>query len=371
MLSYQCPSCGGELIYVKQTDDMICTSCNSHFSLLDIEPKDTGESQLCISCGSPIDSHGNILSGFCEACERSVIHTDVLDSMQTPDFIAPFEFDDKEAEKKFKAWLKTRPLVSNELRKSIHITKTNKYLMPFWCFDYENSGSMLFDVTTTTKHSSGDYIITEIKHFDAEVIGNVITNYIPADGMEELDDDYMEAITPFNNDNITNFDPCVLSGTRSKRYDYDNRQVKHVADTINERFVVDYFSQRIQGYKVANIKADAVIKRNNQINLIYYPLYIFSCNVDGKTYKFYMNGQSGCIAGETPISPTKVFRTVAIATLCYIPVGYIYYLCAGFAIDWKSALCLAVFSIIAVVIYYLYYKPFRSKSKDPGGAKKS
>ena len=52
------------------------------------------------------------------------------------------------------------------------------------------------------------------------------------------------------------------------------------------------------------------------------PIWLSSYQYKGKIYRFMVNGQTGNVGGETPISPLRVtiavlFSLVVIAFLCY------------------------------------------------------
>lgn len=332
---------------------MTCSSCNSEFGRGSIEGTAVQSTLQCNNCGAPFQSVRNMTSDFCESCESSIVNDEMLASMTQPNYIIPFNISKAEAEHNFRKWLSTRPLAPTELRRNIKIANRNTYLMPFWCFDYNNEGTMIFDATQSRHYTRGDYDITEIKHFDMEVSGRVVNEMIPADAMQELSDTYMEYISPFDNSELVEFSPCVLSGTRSKKYDYSASQVESTADELNQRFTEEVFSNACKGgYSVSGVKEDNVTKEITKRCLVYYPLYIFNCTFNGNEYEFYMNGQTGQIAGETPISVKRVLQEIFMPVILTIIAAFIGFI-LGFDTGGTSQIILESVILTGYIIFVL------------------
>jgi hypothetical protein len=320
LISYQCPACGGELTYSQKANKMRCTSCESEFETSQLNPTTYANPRVCAGCGAELETEENILSGFCSSCDRSFIDDNLLNQMEQPKVVVPFLIDVQDATENFRKWLNTRPFIPRELKQTFSLTSRNAYLMPFWLYNFENSGRMSFNAQIITDKSTQSYIIKEIKYYDVEVDGLVHINEIPCDAMEELEDNYTDAIANFSRNMMIPFDKHILAGISSKKYDYTAKDlINRAAIEAKDKTENHYKGLVNQHYSECQLVRDNVTYKNTKATLAYYPIYLFKYHFNGEDYKFYMNGQTGKIAGNTPISIFSILELAGIFILiCFL-----------------------------------------------------
>lgn len=317
MLQYMCPNCNGQLVYDSKTESLKCESCQSEIDpteLLEPEASDT-----CKNCGSPLNTKDNTYSDFCPSCQSSFINEEALSKEDPPEYIAPFEIEPQEAEKKFSDWLSTRRWIPESLRKDIRISARNKYLMPFYCYGFYNQGKQVFDCVKLRFSGSGKNKRVKRDHYDVTVEGTAVLIDYPVDAMIELKDEIVDFISPFDNEKCAEFLPPLFSGVHSKRQDYTREEMEPRALEACKRYTAEYMQSHIKDLYVSKkLKKDNMEYELTSAVLVYYPVYILTLSYRNNSYSFYMNGQTGKICGETPISKPKVIIACALYWILFI-----------------------------------------------------
>lgn len=299
MIAYQCPNCGGQLYFSGKDNVLRCESCNTDFKATDRFTENIIHGS-CINCGSPIELNEHIRSGFCSSCGSSYIN----DNLQAtePDYILPFKIDKKEAERLFREWFKSRPLAPRALKEKIEIKTQDAYLMPFWVYSWDIDGTMKFTGTKTKTFREGKYEVTEISKYALTVSGNISMDDMPCDAMIELEDDFIDCVAPFDNSEPTPYTPVILSGNNSKVQDYSDSDLNERAQNNAANYAVELCKKACHKYSSVKLDADYMRYNKRGVALVYYPIYIFRFHTLDKTIDFYMNGQTGRISGNTPVS---------------------------------------------------------------------
>lgn len=142
---------------------------------------------------------------------------------------------------------------------------------------------------------------------------------IPNDAIEAMEDEYLDAISPFLNTKLVEFTLPKLSNTVAIQYDYTDKDLEMRALTKVQGFTEELYKEAMPSYTTVNLEADNVRYTKTGVNLVYYPLYSFSYNHNGEEYNFYMNAQSGKISGDTPLDVSRmIFSIVGTSFLSLI-----------------------------------------------------
>lgn len=73
---YQCPNCGGRLIFDISSQSMLCEHCNTHYNPYNLGEGNSAEESKeydvtvfkCPQCGGEIMSTDNTIADFCSFC---------------------------------------------------------------------------------------------------------------------------------------------------------------------------------------------------------------------------------------------------------------------------------------------------------------
>jgi hypothetical protein len=126
-----------------------------------------------------------------------------------------------------------------------------------------------------------------------------------------MPDDLMDSIEPFNYKEMRPFGMEYMPGYLANKYDVSKQECRKRADDR----AVGSFRTALQGsvknYDSVNVRqqSEKITPAKTEYGML--PVWLLSSNWQGKTYLFAMNGQSGKMIGDLPVSKPKLFGTVA------------------------------------------------------------
>ncbi len=136
----------------------------------------------------------------------------------------------------------------------------------------------------------------------------------------------MEAIEPFDYNDLKDFSMSYLSGFYADKYDVDRAgvfpRIRERADKVSREVIHNSIGK---GYSSISVKNETynVLKTDWQYMML--PVWFMSYKYKDKVYEFAMNGQTGKLAGTPPLSKPKLagFTSVigAVAALIFFIGG--------------------------------------------------
>lgn len=325
--SYKCPSCGAPLRYTT-TGKMCCTSCGNAYEIEAIEsmlPESDGKGfdwgdykkgfketeakledrnvYICRSCGAAIETDDTTAATRCPYCDNEVLATDRLTGGLRPNGVIPFSIDKDEAVRAVKSHFNHKPLLPRSFLSTHKLGKIQGVYVPFWLFDAGVQGDVDFDGTQVRHYSDKDYDYTETKHFLVQVSGDMTFSRIPVDGSEKMDDDLMDALEPFDYSGIKPFDAAYLSGFLADRFDEDPDKSLPRASERMEQGAASVLREYADGdYVTLTVKRSRFNLHNTSVQYVLLPVYLLNLEFKNKKYRFAVNGQTGKVVGELPVS---------------------------------------------------------------------
>ncbi len=307
--SYRCPNCAASLVFDPDAKKMACGFCGTQISPDDVtslEAKDgfiLGDSWaedaacfLCENCGAKSITTAGTAATFCAFCGSPSISLTVTGGVK-PMRIIPFTFGREEAEKAFLDWCKKSRFLPKNFTSKQQIKKLSGIYVPFWLFDYYVSVNCSYIDTMTEEMPNGE---KRTRAYTKQKRGELIWRQVPLDGSKHIPDYLMECIEPYNYEQLREFDTKFLSGFQAENYDIS-------ADELLRRVFL-----RVKDYvKGACCDANAGYMDNSyyetpSAEYVFMPVWFLNYGYHGKTYTFALNGQTGKVAGDHPISRLKV-----------------------------------------------------------------
>jgi hypothetical protein len=214
--------------------------------------------------------------------------------------------------------------VPNDFKSSQQLEKMTGLYVPFWVADCDIDAHYQAVGKKTRSWISGDYRYTETKEFNVIRNARILTKGVPADGESKIDDQLMEAIEPFNYNDVADFSMSYLSGFFADKYDVDRAavfpRIRERADKVSRELI----HKSVTGYTLVSVRAENynVLKTDWQYMML--PVWFMSYKYRGKVYEFAMNGQTGKLAGTPPLSKPKLFAfssTIGMIAALIIFIG--------------------------------------------------
>ena len=335
-VTYKCPNCGAGLVYDAQKQSFVCKFCISEFNESDIESLDTDKNiketeedskfnesvtqYSCPSCGAEIIVEKNTAADFCYYCHNPVVMSDKVTGNFKPSKIIPFKFDKSEAKRRFLDFAKTKWFCPNDYFTEAHSEKISGVYYPFWVTDadaHSRLDTTAFRVRTWT---SGDYHYTETSKYDVKRGGNIHFEDITSSALSDGDKKMLEGILPYPSDEHIDFSMPYLQGFCAKKRDLDRDMLTTEVRERMKGYSESLLKDTINGYsKVLTDSLDLHINSSHwEYTLM--PIWILTYKKGKKTFVYAMNGSTGKIYGELPVSPWKlaIFGTLVTAAVAVI-----------------------------------------------------
>ena len=331
---YKCPSCGAPLIFSGHEQALHCDACGNNYSAESLEivrnaqeaaakqskfdwseykERNFGEEETqnlnvceCESCGAEVITDITRGSLICPYCDNTIIIKNKFEGGLRPDFVIPFKIEKKDALAAMEKSCKGKKLLPSKFISEKCLDEIIGIYIPFWAADCSCSADVTYNASNSTSWTQGDYRYTKTDHYTLYRSGELEFERIPADASSEADDAYMDALEPYDYSEAVSFNTGYLSGYLATRYDvpFDrcveriNRRVKKSAEN---KLVSDVIG------KYQSIKTDRSTINSSQGKLRYalMPVWMLNIRYGEKIYKFAVNGQTGKLIGEYPISKLK------------------------------------------------------------------
>ena len=223
-----------------------------------------------------------------------------------PDYIIPFKLDKKAAVQALKKHYKGKKLLPKAFTAGNHIEEIKGIYVPFWLFDGDADADVQFEATRSTSHTEGDYEVTITDHYYVRRAGNVPFIKIPVDGSSKMPDEHMDSIEPFQYEELQPFSMAYLPGYLADKYDVP---VKESAPRAEERAKNSAVSAMVAdaaiGYETCVPVSEKVEIHRGKVHYALLPVWLLSTRWNNQNFLFAMNGQTGKMVGDLPVSKGK------------------------------------------------------------------
>lgn len=315
-MDQKCPNCRAPLKYSAKNKDWTCDYCGAHVTLEDIKKarndkekiqtkKKVSDGYTCKNCGAQIIVSENTSATSCVYCRSTALISDRLEEEFTPHKIIPFKKTKEEAISAFIKCGKKRIFTPKIFTNKKNIQEIQGIYIPFWLFDFDLTGKIDGTGTRVSSWTSGDYRYTKTDTYHFEREGTFPFLDIPVDGSKHFDDALMNSIEPFDYKDLVDFDGAYLSGFLSEKYDLTKDEVENIVIERAINTAVDEL-KKTTAYVTTNVKNKNFTPVDLDSEYVLLPVWLLNIKYNGKVYPYAMNGQTGKMIGDLPISKKRV-----------------------------------------------------------------
>ncbi len=353
--NFQCPSCMGPLHYVGASGKLECDYCGRSFTVQEIDAlyadkveqaqqaaaeafqgqspaheaaydaewdcdaagsewgaEAEGMKQYsCPSCGAELICDATTAATSCPYCGNPTVVPGQFHGGLKPDYILPFKLSKEDAVAALKKYYKGKPLLPKAFADSNHIEEIKGVYVPFWLFNGEADVDMSFAATRVYTSRRGNERITETDHFNVRRGGTVAFSRIPVDASTKMPDSHMDAIEPFDYDELKPFSTSYLPGFLADIYDVEARDCASHADERAANTAEQIVASTVHGYSSCTPTSRRTRLRRGRVDYALLPVWMLSTRWNGKSFLFAMNGQSGKLIGDLPVSQGRYWARFA------------------------------------------------------------
>lgn len=350
--NYQCPACTGPLHYSAKSGKLECDYCDSSFDVAEIEAlyarkeaeaaaakhaadakaeaaqaakaeaaeaaaasggwdtsdlsRDWGAEAdglrvySCPSCGAELICDRSTAATACPYCGNPAIVPGQFSGALRPDYILPFRLSKDDAVQALRAHYKGKPFLPRSFTSANHIEQIQGVYVPFWLFDGGAEGAASYRASNTNVYETGDYEITETRHYHVVRAGSLAFEKIPVDASSKMPDDHMDSIEPFDYAQLRPFSTAYLPGYLADKYDVTIDDSRDRADTRCRETLAQALRDTVTGYGACVTEREDIALRRGKVHYALLPVWMLSTKWNGQDFLFAMNGQTGKLVGDLP-----------------------------------------------------------------------
>lgn len=350
--NYQCPACTGPLHYSAKSGKLECDYCGSSFDVAEIEAlyarkeaeaaaaKQAADAKAeaaqaakaeaaeaaaasggwdtsdlsrdwgaeadglrvysCPSCGAELICDQSTAATACPYCGNPAIVPGQFSGALRPDYILPFRLSKDDAVQALRAHYKGKPFLPRSFTSANHIEQIQGVYVPFWLFDGGAEGAASYRASNTNVYETGDYEITETRHYHVVRAGSLAFEKIPVDASSKMPDDHMDSIEPFDYAQLRPFSTAYLPGYLADKYDVTIDNSRDRADTRCRETLAQALRDTVTGYGACVTEREDIALRRGKVHYALLPVWMLSTKWRGQDFLFAMNGQTGKLVGDLP-----------------------------------------------------------------------
>ena len=325
-VNYECPNCGAPLTFNAAEQLFTCDFCLSKFTR-DAVLKANSEEQKreeqaadeafnaqmneyeCKHCGAHIIADENTVASTCAYCHNPGVLVGRLSGEMKPQKIIPFAYDKAAAEEIFFKFVKKKWFVPKSFFVKEQVEKIAGIYYPFWVTDVNADAKIQARATKVRTWRSGNREYTETSYYDIYRRGQIHFEDLTTAALSEADKKMLEGILPYPSAALQDFSMPYLSGYAAKKRDLEQDDIKaELKGRIN-----NYSEQILRGtisssYDTLNVTDRESRVLNSHWDYSLLPVWVLTYRDEKKqkTYVYTMNGHTGKVHGELPVSRWKL-----------------------------------------------------------------
>jgi predicted RNA-binding Zn-ribbon protein involved in translation (DUF1610 family) len=355
---FPCPQCGSQMDFDAAKGLLLCAYCGHTMDVpttvdqireYDLQkalreavakPTETGyggekRSIKCKSCGGVNTVDANVVSTECPFCgSNQVVPQEQVAQVIKPESLLPFKVEQAKAIALFRGWLGSGFFRPNPVKKIAQEAqaKIHGVYLPFWTFDaftsswWQAEAGYYYYTTETfwTTDAKGERVqqTRQVQHIRWEPASGQLQMFlddvlVPAGG--QVDKAMIQNLYPFDTKALMPYKPEFLAGWGAEAYSVDLKQGWSEGQAIMKSRIEQACAARVPGDTQRNLRVNTAYSKMTYKHVLF-PVWIASYRYSDKVYHFMVNGQTGEVQGQAPISWIKVMLVVLIVVAVLVAI---------------------------------------------------
>ncbi len=321
--TFKCSGCGGNLIYAAGTDHLICIQCGKTTAFPEIDfttdlsvpvefegTENAGDGKTllqCVNCGAELSTDKYTASTVCTYCGSPMLIESRLSGEAMPAKILPFAFDKKRAQENFKTWKGTGFLTPSSFKSNATMDKVQGIYVPYWLYQLSGDVNLKGMGTMISTVRQGDEIIEYRDNYAIDRTFDVAYENVPENASHTWPKAELEVLEPYDFKALTDFAVPYLMGFYADQFGKTKEEMLPDARRAAEEDAIMTSRLMVADYHEVNIMENRINMTRQDADYTFLPLWALNFKYGGKNYPLYMNGQTGKIEGELPVSKGKLW----------------------------------------------------------------
>jgi hypothetical protein len=281
----------------------------------------------CQQCGATTTVEPVVTSTECPFCGSNlVLEQETAADIIQPESVVPFQVSQEIALRKYRDWLGRGIFRPGDLARRAGRGDLFGVYLPFWTFDSEafsrwraQAGHYYYETETYTTTENGKRVtktrqVRKVRweHAWGQHAGSYDDVLVYATG--SVDQGMLEKIYPFHTQQLVPYAPQYLSGWRAEQYQIDLHEAWVAGKGKIENHERGACIQQIPGDTYRDLHVNTTIT-DTTFKHVLLPVWIASYPYKGRVYRYMINGQTGEVQGQKPVSWIRVAIAVVIVLI--------------------------------------------------------
>lgn len=313
-----CTGCGGLI----DQDDQFCPYCGARRQAAHQQQAAGPQRHFqCGSCGSQMSADPNQRSYQCPFCDAAMVveFSPDVTGRQAPEFVIGFAVTGDQARDKFRTWVKAGGMFRPGDLKGADIEgKLRGIYLPFWSFSMLAHSDWSCQIgeywyrteTYTTTDSQGKSVtrtrqVRETEWWPLSGRHQRYYSHYLVSGSKGVPQTYADRIQPFHLAALHRYSPTFLAGWLSEEYSVGEQEAMQRSMQEFHRQEHHHIAKFLPGDTHTGLSVNTNFSRATS-DLILLPIYLATYRYREKQFRFLINGQTGAIHGDKPLSKIKI-----------------------------------------------------------------
>ncbi|MBN2293672.1 MAG: zinc ribbon domain-containing protein [Pirellulales bacterium] len=325
-----CSYCGAPI----EQFDQFCPACGGR-QASETESVEEDKKQLqhrrfqCKNCGAEVAVEPQQRSYTCAFCDSTYVVELPRDfsGRQPPEFVIPFGIALEDAQNKFQQWIRAGGLFRpGNLHKARIEEKLHGVYLPFWSFSMlaesrwsASIGEHWYRTETYTVRQNGKTVtktrtVTETEWWPLDGRHHRYYSGYLVSGSRGLSQRDAQRVKPFHLAALKRYRPEFLAGWLGEVYSVEREEALDMCKQEFIRREQNNIAAHMPGDKHRSLNVETEFSQINS-DLILLPIFLLSYKHGDKLFRFMVNGQTGRVVGDKPLSPWKICLVVGLGLL--------------------------------------------------------
>ncbi len=296
-----CRNCGGKVVFIPERNKCYCEYCRKESNIGDLRINHNLKSNrnVCTDCGAELITEKNTLITKCAYCGSHQIIATPFNGKFQPDLIIPFNYGINSFLEKLKNFAEYKEFSPNDFIDKIEIQDLKGIYIPFRKSELYVKNDIRGELVCEQSDEKFEYHKPTYFECNCEYNGEIV--YDVSKNVENLD---AKSIGPFDLTEAVKFTPAYLCNFSAQPGDDDIDEVMSSEIAAETKRVLN---NRLPNFTFNAGTIDTNYAIKNEENILV-PIWYFDFKYKKESYSCIMNGQTGKVIGNMPISKMKLWK---------------------------------------------------------------
>ena len=342
----KCPNCGATVVFDPATGGLHCEYCGYTCEL----PKAEEENEICEmdfesaiytesfnwgeqkkevqckQCGAVTIYDVLETAAVCPFCGSTSVMPAATENTISPGAVCPFSITKEQAGMYFLLWLKRRWFTPSKAKKNVFHKAFQGVYLPYWTYDAQTTSNFTARAgynKTVRDRDGKTHIETDWKHVSG--VYQKFFDDVTVMASKRQEDSGVKKCEPFDFSKMIPYSPKVVAGFTAERYSIGLKEGWEIAQKSIKSKLRSDIGEHVRSHWRAD-RSDSVrfstIYSNITYKYLLVPIWISSFKYKDKVYQFVVNGQTGKVGGEAPVSVWRVLLAILLGAAVMLAVYY-------------------------------------------------